>query len=142
MKYPIQLILLVCVLVACKVEPAEISYDGADVCHFCSMGIVDRGHAAQFVTKKGKAFTFDAIECMVNELKDVDSSTLEFILVADLDNPGKWIDARTATYLVHKEIPSPMGEFLSAFKSEEAASKHNQNNSGKVYTWESLELSR
>ena len=75
-------------LLSCKIEPAEISY-GNDACHYCSMTIVDKGHSSQYVTKKGKAYKFDAIECMVNELKEVDNSKIELLLVADFNNPGQ-----------------------------------------------------
>ena len=60
----IPFLLIILILVGCKVDPNPIEY-GADACHFCSMTIVDRQHAAEFVTKKGKAFKFDATECMM-----------------------------------------------------------------------------
>ena len=51
-------------LISCKIEPQAIEY-GKDQCSFCVMNIVDKTHSAQYVTKKGKQFKFDAIECMV-----------------------------------------------------------------------------
>jgi copper chaperone NosL len=98
----------------CSIGPKPIDY-GTDGCHFCSMTIVDQQHAAQIVTGKGKVFKFDASECMLNHLKEVDTSTVALFLVNDYNAPGELIDAIHASYLKSKEIPSPMGEFLTAF---------------------------
>ncbi len=98
------------VVVSCEVSPKPIDY-GSDGCHFCSMTIVDRQHAAEIVTKKGKAFKFDAVECMMNHLKDIDVSTVELFLVNDYLAPGELIDAKKTTFLISKDIPSPMGEY-------------------------------
>lgn len=124
-------------MVSCKVSPKPINY-GSDGCHFCSMTIVDKQHAAEIVTKKGKAFKFDAVECMMNHLKDVDVTTIELFLVNDFQAPGTLIDAKDATYLISKSIPSPMGEYLSAFYSKEQAELIEAENEGELYTWDGL----
>jgi len=123
--------------VSCEVNPKPINY-GSDGCHFCSMIIVDKQHAAQIVTKKGKAFKFDAVECMVNHLKDVDVTSIELFLVNDYQAPGELIDARKAAFLISKEIPSPMGEYLSAFQSRVEAENVEAENNGKLYSWNEL----
>lgn len=133
----IYLSLVLFVFASCEVNPRPINY-GADGCHFCSMTIVDKQHAAQIVTKKGKAFKFDAVECMVNHLKDVDMATIELFLVNDYQAPGELIDAKIATFLITREIPSPMGEYLSAFKSRVEAENIEDENNGKLYSWEEL----
>ncbi len=102
------------------------------------MTIVDKQHASQIVTKKGKAFKFDAVECMVNHLKDVDVTTIELFLVNDYQAPGDLIDAKKATFLISKEIPSPMGEYLSAFQSRVEADNIEAENNGKLYSWNEL----
>ncbi len=125
------------VVVSCEVSPKPIDY-GSDGCHFCSMTIVDRQHAAEIVTKKGKAFKFDAVECMMNHLKDIDVSTVELFLVNDYLAPGELIDAKKTTFLISKDIPSPMGEYLSAFQSRVEAENIETENNGKLYAWEEL----
>ncbi len=125
------------VVVSCEVSPKPIDY-GSDGCHFCSMTIVDRQHAAEIVTKKGKAFKFDAVECMMNHLKDIDVSTVELFLVNDYLVPGELIDAKKTTFLISKDIPSPMGEYLSAFQSRVEAENIETENNGKLYSWEEL----
>ncbi len=130
-------LLLGFLLCGCAANPVPIAY-GTDGCHFCSMTIVDRQHAAQIVTKKGKAFKFDAVECMVNHLKDLDVTTIGFLLVNDYPTPGELIDAKKATFLITKDIPSPMGEYLSAFSSRNEAEGIEAENKGKLYSWEEL----
>jgi|TARA_R110000764_G_scaffold239973_2_gene341143 copper chaperone NosL len=102
------------------------------------MTIVDKQHAAQWVTKKGKVFNFDAVECMMNQLKDEDESTIGLLLVNDFDHPGELVDATKATYLISENIPSPMGAFLSAFSEEQAAEHTLEANGGKLLTWSEL----
>nr|AWJ66155.1 nitrous oxide reductase maturation protein, outer-membrane lipoprotein [uncultured bacterium] len=102
------------------------------------MTIVDRQHAAEIVTKKGKAFKFDAVECMMNHLKDIDVSTVELFLANDFQTPGELIDATEATFLISKDIPSPMGEYLSAFSSRNDAEQIEAENKGKLYSWDEL----
>ncbi len=127
-------------LITCKVEPKEINY-GNDHCNFCDMTVVDKTHAAQYVTKKGKASMFDAIECMVNELKrDNSEDLMAYLLVADYANPGILIDANTATYLISEKIKSPMGANLSAFSSKEVAEEMAAKNGGDIFTWKQLKV--
>lgn len=129
--------LLITVLSSCSVKPQQIVY-GTDGCHFCRMTIVDQQHAAQMVTKKGKAFKFDAIECMVNHLKEVDSNTVAMYLCNYYTEPGKLMDATDATFLISEGIPSPMGEFLTAFDTTIEAEMEKDKHGGKLFTWEEL----
>jgi len=124
-------------LVSCKPSSQAITY-GSDGCHFCSMTIVDRQHAAELVTKKGKVFKFDAVECMLNHLKEVDATKMAMFLVNDYNAPGELINAAKANYLICDEIPSPMGEFLSAFGTKEGAEKAYAEHGGETFSWEEL----
>ncbi|GAB5475070.1 MAG: hypothetical protein Mars2KO_31690 [Maribacter sp.] len=123
----------------CKNTPKPIAY-GADGCNFCSMTIVDRQHAAQYMTQKGRSYAFDATECMLNQLKTIDAVKVGLYLVNDYDTPGEMIDATQATYLISENIPSPMGEYLTAFATREAAQKAHDENGGTLYTWEQLNV--
>jgi len=135
----LSLISLFFIFTACEVKPQKIEY-GKDACHFCRMNIVDQQHATQIVTKKGKAFKFDATECMVNHLTEIDNSEIELFLVADYNNPGNLIDAKTASYIISKNIPSPMGAFLSAVSTKAKAEALQKSKTGTVYNWEELLL--
>ena len=137
MKHTMITLSILFILTACSVEPVPINY-GQDQCHFCKMTIVDQQHSAEFVTTKGKAYKFDAIECMMKELKTRDDSELKFILIADYDAPKKLVDASMAYYLVSENIPSPMGAYLSGFESREARDRILKENDGLAYDWNEL----
>jgi len=124
-------------LAACSVEPEPIAY-GRDTCAFCRMTIVDKTHAAQLVTRKGKQFKYDAIECLVQNLPDWRADQIGLLLVADYAEPGALTDAESATYLISEGIKSPMGAYLSAFSSPEAAEVARKEHGGILYSWENL----
>lgn len=138
-KHIITLLVSLLLFVSCTNSPKPIAY-GSDSCHFCSMTIVDQQHAAQYMTKKGRSYAFDATECMLNQLKEIDREKVGLYLVNDYDAPGETIDATQATYLISENIPSPMGAFLTAFSSNEAAQKARSENGGKLYNWKELVL--
>ena len=122
---------------SCKIEPDEINY-GKDGCHFCKMTIVDNQHAAELVTSKGKVFKYDAIECMINDIKKRDNAKVGLLYVNDYSNPGELISAESATYLISQSVPSPMGAFLSAFENKDDAETLKSDKGGETYTWETV----
>ena len=122
---------------SCTVQPQKIEY-GKDACHFCRMNIVDQQHAAQLVTNKGKAFKFDAIECMINYLDEIETSEIGLILIADFNNPSTFIDAKSSHYIISENLPSPMGEYLSGVSSKEITLALQKEKGGSVYNWEEL----
>ncbi len=123
--------------VSCTPEPQPIEY-GADACDFCKMTIVDRQHAAEVVTAKGRVYKFDAVECMVNYVQREGDEQMAFLLVNDYANPGQLIDARSSTFLISRAVPSPMGAFLSAFERTEAARAVVEAKGGTLYNWTEL----
>ncbi|WP_283635702.1 nitrous oxide reductase accessory protein NosL [Aquaticitalea lipolytica] len=131
------IIALLLMLVSCNVSPQAIDY-GSDGCHFCKMTIVDKVHAAEIVTKKGKVYKFDATECMINFMNDFDASEIELYLSNNYTEPEQLIDAQKATFLISKNIPSPMGAYLSAFKNKADAEKMQSEKGGDLYSWEEL----
>ncbi|MGB0849689.1 MAG: nitrous oxide reductase accessory protein NosL [Bacteroidia bacterium] len=125
-------------MASCSMEPKEIDY-GRDACSYCKMNIVDQQHAAEIVTKKGKVYVYDAIECMLNDDENSGAESVGLYLVMDYNNPNTFIDAKTSYYLISENVPSPMGAFLSALKSEGDAIKMQQEKGGKTYNWESIQ---
>lgn len=129
--------LLLTFLISCKIEPQAIEY-GKDQCSFCVMNIVDKTHSAQYVTKKGKQFKFDAIECMVLDILEKGEENIQIKLVANYGNPGEMVDANTSTYLISEEIKSPMGANLSAFSTLEMAKEFQTKYTGNIFSWSEL----
>ncbi|WP_276390322.1 nitrous oxide reductase accessory protein NosL [Eudoraea chungangensis] len=138
MKTTTYIVLSFCLaLSSCNTTPKPVVY-GEDGCHFCKMTIVDKQHATQFITKKGRTYSFDAMECMLNHLKETDVQSVDKFLTNDYNEPGVFIDATQASYLISENIPSPMGEFLTAFKDGKATAKAQSENDGEVLTWKQL----
>lgn len=125
-------------LLGCHVKPKPIDY-GSDGCHFCKMTIVDKVHAAEIVTKKGKVYKFDSTECMIHFMDEFDTNEVALYLSNDYTNPEVLTDATTATFLISRNVPSPMGAFLSAFSSITEAEKIKAEKGGNLYTWEELQ---
>jgi len=123
---------------SCEVKPQQIDY-GRDACEFCRMTIVDQKHAAQVVTKKGKAYKYDAIECMVNDLREWDRPEVKFYLVVDYESFGTFTDAQKANYLITESIPSPMGANLSAFSTKTSRDKIYDSLGGMELQWDQLQ---
>ncbi len=141
-KKPTRLIpvfLVITLIWSCEIGPKPIEY-GSDKCQFCSMTIVDKGHAAEYVTAKGKVYRFDASECMANFLRDRDGETAPgaLFLVNDFDAPGTLIDATHSIFLHSEAIPSPMGGNLTAFGTVAGARTALQNHGGKLLSWDEL----
>lgn|SRR5690554_233319 len=131
----IQLLLISLLFTACNVKPQPINY-GSDACHYCDMTIVDHQFASQLITSKGKAYKYDAIECMVNSLQEqFPDVEMDYELIADFDEPGNLIDAKSASYLVSENLPSPMAANLSGYKTKDAAQSNQNEFGGKVYSW-------
>lgn len=99
-------------------KPAKVVI-GQDSCAMCNMVISDARFATQVVTKTGKAYKFDSIECMVAFLVDgtVPKDQIHSAWVSDYLNPGTWLKAEDARYLQSVKVRSPMGLNLSAFKT-------------------------
>ncbi len=140
MKQLLQIAVLTLViggLGSCTPGPRPIDY-GTDACHFCRMTIVDRQHAAEMVTDKGKVYKFDAVECMVNSREEIGADNIALYLCNHYEAPGELIDATTAGFLVSEAMPSPMGANLTAYATIEAATAARQEHGGEVFNWEAL----
>ncbi|MEH6535762.1 MAG: nitrous oxide reductase accessory protein NosL [Psychroserpens sp.] len=131
------IIALLFLLFSCNVSPKPIDY-GSDGCHFCKMTIVDKVHAAEIVTQKGKIYKFDATECMINFMDEFDTSEIALYLSNNYSAPEALTDATKATFLITENIPSPMGAFLSAFENHSDAQKTQVDKGGTLYNWSEL----
>lgn len=132
------LLLTTTLMVACSQKPEPINY-GEDGCDYCKMTIMDSRYGCETVTEKGKVLKFDAIECMLNfQNKNGEKHENSLFLVTDFENPGELIEAKSAYYLRSAGLPSPMGMFLTACSSHQAATGLKETHSGEVYSWQKL----
>jgi len=128
---------IVCLAVSCQPEQKQIPYGAANCAH-CNMTVADNRYGAELVNDKGKAFFFDSAECLmayVNEQPEI-AENAAFILVSDFVNPGNLTYAKSAQFLQTKELPSPMGMYLTAVADKAAATKMQQEYGGRLLTWE------
>jgi len=123
--------------ISCTIEPQAINY-GHDACSFCQMTIVDNQHAAELVTHKGKVYKFDSIECMMRDINKHGENNIALYLINDYSNPGKLIDAKSATYLISENLPSPMGANLTGFGNKKDAEIVQREKDGDLYSWNEL----
>lgn len=113
MKRPEIKLFLLAGIFSCTVSPQPINYQ-KDQCHACKMMISDPRFGAELVTKKGKVFKFDAIECMVPEILKNGIDQYAIILATNYSNPGELVEVKNLDFLISPQIPSPMGKYLSA----------------------------
>jgi copper chaperone NosL len=114
---PISSISIFLLFISCTTEPEPLVY-GNDVCHFCKMTLMDKKFGAELVTKKGKVYKFDDMNCFLNFYNSGYEATEDFQhkLVIDYANPGKLIDATNGYYLKSEAIHSPMNGQVAAFE--------------------------
>lgn len=122
---------------SCNTGAKQIDY-GNDGCHFCKMTIVDKIHGAELITNTGKVFKFDATECMLNYTNEKKNLAVESMLTNYYESPTKFISAKEAIFLISENLPSPMRENITAFKSKESSEKIIAEKGGKLFTYEAL----
>jgi len=130
---------LIFILSSCQPKEKEIVY-GEDECKHCRMMIVEKQYGTELVTKKGKIYTYDSIECLIDHIQtgDIKESEIALSLVTSFNQPEKLRLAEQSFYLYSIKLPSPMGMFLTAFESEEAAKVAYEKFGGKIMSWDNL----
>lgn len=124
--------------VLCSMVIAQNKIDiKGEQCTHCNMVIKDPLFAAMAINEN-QQHTFDAIECLVNFLKENDETSYTELWIADYGNGGKMMEANSATYLKSKKIASPMGAYISGFGSQEVARRIQKENGGELYNWKEL----
>ena len=122
-------------MAGCSPTSEPIAF-GMDACHFCKMGIVDKQFGAEAVTKKGRVYKYDALECLINDLcenTELEKQNIFILMAVNYDDPGKLIELNRSFVLKSKSIPSPMGMNLSVYKSEDLAVQRQEISGGIVY---------
>jgi len=131
--------LVVLLFTACNASEKPIEYGTAE-CAYCKMTIMDQRYGAELVTDKGKVYTFDAAECLIDYLyynEDV-ASNASLLLITPYTHPNQLFDARQATYLISGKMPSPMGAYLTSFSDLETAKEFQASKGGELYNWDEI----
>jgi copper chaperone NosL len=106
----------VAVAAACAPSGPQPIANTGKACDYCRMTISDERFGGQLITRKGKAYAFDSIECLASfYLQQPTASEGSSVWVADYANPGQWVDAKTAVFARSEAHQSPMGLNLVSF---------------------------
>jgi len=133
------ILVFILALTSCQPKEKAIVY-GQDECQHCRMMIVEKQYGTELVTKKGKVYKFDSIECLIDYMQTDQISENEIALsfVTSFNQPEVLRPVKKSFYLYSKQLPSPMGMYLTAFESMEAALVAKEKFGGKILNWESL----
>lgn len=121
------------VLAACSTGPAKVHW-GEDSCDHCRMVISDERFAAQVVDERGRAWKFDAVECMTAFVAEREDGLSAWVA----DGPDGWVPAREAWFVRSTAIRSPMAGGLMAFADEAEARATAGESGGELLRWAEL----
>lgn len=133
------LLLISLIALSCTTEPDPVNW-GTDQCEHCRMTLADNKFGSELITKKGKCYKFDAVECMLNYMKTgkIQESDISSYVVINTSEPGQFINAKDAVYLISENFPSPMGANLSAYGSKQSAEEFQSKFKGDIKNWDDL----
>ncbi len=138
--YGLPVIILICLgFASCSSGPEPFKY-GSDTCHTCKMGIVDPKFGGELITKKGKVYKFDDINCLQHFIRSgaVEEKDIKRKLVINFEKGNDFLDAEQAVYVQDEAIRSPMGGHAAAFSSRNAADNFLKTQPGQLRTWKEL----
>ncbi len=140
--YSLVSVLAITFLFAGCSEPETVPIDfNKDHCDHCQMTIADKKFGAELLSKKGKVYKFDAIECLAAfylEEITIPQADIHSMWVIDLVHPGDLIGAEKAHYFRSEGIKSPMGMNVSAINTAKELETVRVNFVGEELTWQGV----
>lgn len=106
------------------------------------MTVADNRFGAELVNDKGKAIFFDSAECLAAYVLEQpeQNEKASFLMVTDFTNPNHLVEAKKAYFLQSRDLPSPMGMFLTAVENEATARQLKQEYGGRLLNWDQVIL--
>ncbi len=130
-------------LYACTTGPEPIRY-GQDNCQNCKMTLTDKRFGAEIITKKGKVFKFDDLNCLAKFLQagtESDANIAQIVTV-DFKKAGAFVDVQKAFFLHNEAIKSPMrGDVASFADQKDLDAVKAEVGGGKQLNWAELKES-
>jgi len=139
-RIPILGLALAFSLQACGSDgPKPINF-GNDQCAHCRMTVSDARFASQLVTTKGRAYSFDDVQCMVAFVKSggIAREEVARYYLPDYSNENKLLPADGLFLLKSESLKSPMRGDIAAFANETDLEKVRKIHGGQRITWEDL----
>lgn len=124
----------------CSSQAEPINY-GQDNCSLCKMTIMEKEYACELVTKKGKVFKFDDINCLVKYINSTQTTEVDynFLVVNDFKRTNQFINVREATFVSGEGFTSPMRGDLAAFADIKAVEAEKKKNPGlTILSWKQV----
>lgn len=126
-------------LLSCTAEPEPLQY-GQDACHTCKMTLMDKKFGAELVSRKGKVYKFDDVNCMLTFYNsgEIQPQDFAYRLVTDFSRPATLIEAADAFYLKSPAIKTPMASQIAAFQHKENMENIKKQSKGIYLVWGEL----
>jgi len=120
----------------CSTKPEPLQY-GTDACHACKMTLADNRFGAELVTRKGRVYKFDDLNCMLQFYHAGENDPADFAhkLVINYESPGSFLSADEAFYIKSDEIRSPMASKVAAFETYDIATAFKRKHGGIFLAW-------
>lgn len=136
-------LVVVLIMGGCTSGPEPIRY-GSDACVFCKMTLSDQRFGAELITKKGKVFKFDDLNCLGSYLHSgvVEQPETAQLVAVDFAIKGQFVPIEQAFFLQHEAIKSPMRSDIAAFSTRDDREKiKTLLGGGKEMDWPAVLLS-
>jgi copper chaperone NosL len=126
------------VLESCKSGDPEAIKLNSDKCDNCSMTISDGRFGAEIITKKGRVYKFDDLQCLLDYKLEKSNINFTDFYVNDYTASNKLIDAQKAFYVQHEDVRSPMGGNYCAFEQDTSAINFSKKYHVIIKMWNEL----
>lgn len=126
-------------ILSCSVNPEPLVM-GKDACYTCKMTLMDKKFGAEVVTKKGKIYKFDDLNCLLAFIRSGSEpeENIAHLLVIDFSNPENFTAAEQAFYSRSDRVKSPMASHIAAFEKKEDVDRYNKEWEGVILSWQEL----
>ena len=138
MKAVISIIVSLLLFSSCVSNEAQPIKINIDSCDFCKMSIADGKYGAEIITKKGRAYKFDDISCMVNYCKENTTTKIGAYYLNDFAQDNILIQAETAFFISGGDIQSPMNGGIIGFSKESEAKEFKTKLNAKSINWNAI----
>jgi copper chaperone NosL len=133
----LHVVLLTLAVAACGGAGPRAVAVGEDVCAYCRMTVSDPRFAAEVVTSTGRVHVFDSVDCLAGYVRGAEPGALRSIWVTDASQPGRFVAAEQAGYLLDASLHGPMGRAV-AFASADAAREAQARLGGSIADWAAI----
>ncbi|UKJ07969.1 nitrous oxide reductase accessory protein NosL [Solitalea lacus] len=124
------------ILSSCEADGPQAINLNKDACDFCRMTISDGRFGSEMITRKGRAYKFDDIDCMLKYSNEHKEGKVKSYYVMDYSKNNVLIDASKAWFVHHADAKSPMGGNTVAFSAKNEAEAYANKLGVHVESWQ------